>query len=247
MENKYNYYLQIADNALVLSHRLSENCSRGPFLEEDLANTNVALDLIGMAESIYEEIAKNGSSSSDDIAYKRDENSYKNTLLVEQENGDFANLMTRQFFCDVFHLHFFTLLHESKDAFLQALAVKSLKEVKYHVKRSSEWMIRFGLGTDVSKKKVENAIGNLWEYTFDLFVETDLDKEMKNSGVGVDLKVVNDLWLKQIQEVFYHAELTYPQDSNQQTGGKSGVHSEKMGYLLCEMQFLTNKYPEATW
>ena len=138
MKTVHDYYLQIADNALILSHRLSENCSKGPFLEEDLATTNVALDFIGLAESVYEEIAKQrGNFKADDLAYRRNENEYRNVLLAEKENGDFAHLMTRQFFMDVFNYHFFSALTENKDAFLVALAHKSLKEVKDHVKRSS--------------------------------------------------------------------------------------------------------------
>jgi ring-1,2-phenylacetyl-CoA epoxidase subunit PaaC len=248
MNTLHKYYLQIADNALILSHRLSENCSKGPFLEEDLATTNVALDFIGLAESVYEEIAKQrGNFIGDDFAYRRNENEYVNAQLVEQENGDFAQLMTRQFFMDVFHYHFFSALTASKDAFLVALAHKSLKEVKYHVKRSSEWMIRFGRGTSVSRSKALNAIHFLFGYTTDLFQDSAVDIEMRENGVGVDLAAVQALWLKHVLEILDEANLELPEKYTIYSGGKRGIHSEGFGYLLAEMQFLTNKYQDAIW
>lgn len=248
MNAVHNYYLQIADNALILSHRLSENCSKGPFLEEDLATTNVALDFIGLAESVYEEIAKQrGNFIGDDFAYRRSENEYRNVLLVEKENGDFAQLMTRQFFMDVFNYHFFSALTESKDEFLVALAHKSLKEVKYHVKRSSEWMIRFGKGTKVSKEKATDAINELWGYTQELFEFSVVDSEMLERGIGVDLNLAHDAWLAQVQAIFSAATLEIPAKFSIFSGGKKGVHTELFGYLLAEMQFLTNKYHEAVW
>lgn len=248
MNTVHNYYLQIADNALILSHRLSENCSKGPFLEEDLATTNVALDFIGMAESIYEEIAKQrGNFVGDDFAYRRNENEYRNVLLVEKENGDFAHLMTRQFLMDVFNYHFFSALTESKDDFLVAIAHKSLKEVKYHLKRSSEWMIRFGKGTELSKEKATSALQELWGYTNELFENSAVDMEMLEKGVGVDLSLIHEAWLAQVQAVLTTATLEIPTKFTTFSGGKKGVHTESFGYLLAEMQFLTNKYHDAVW
>ncbi len=153
MKTTLNYYLQIADNALILSHRLAENTSKGPFLEEDLATTNVALDLIGLAESVLNEAAKleGLGQTGDDLAYRREESEFMNCLLVEQPNRDFAHIVTRQFFMDTFNYHYFIALTESKDTFLSAIAFKSIKEVTYHLRRSSEWMIRLGTGTDESK------------------------------------------------------------------------------------------------
>ena len=228
---------------------MSENCSRGPFLEEDLANTNVALDLIGLAESVYEELAKieNKGQIGDDIAYRREAWEYYNTLLVEQPNDDFAHLMVRQFFVDVYHLHFFEALTTSKDDFLSALAHKSLKEVKYHVKRSSEWMIRFGQGTAVSKEKGQTAINSLRPFTFDLFDETEAALEMKNNGFGVDLKVLLSQWEEQVVDIFKKAGFVLPETTNRQVGGKRGLHSEKLGYILTEMQYLPSKYQDARW
>lgn len=250
MEARIKYYLEIADNALILSHRLSENCSKGPFLEEDLATTNVALDLIGLAESVYEEVARleEKGQKGDDIAYKREAWEYYNTLLVEQPNQDFAFLMVRQFFTDTYHYYFFDALTNSKDEFLAAIATKSLKEVKYHLKRSSEWMIRFGLGTKVSKEKGQTAIDGLFPYTWDLFTETSAAKEMKHIGFGVDLEKVYTLWLDNVKDIFHKAGFVLPENtSNKQVGGKDGLHSEKLGYILTEMQYLPAKYQDAIW
>lgn len=249
METRLKYYLQIADNALVLSHRLSENCSRGPFLEEDLANTNVALDLIGCAESIYEEIAKqeNNGRTGDDIVYRRKETEYLNAILVEQPNDDFAHLIVRQFFTDVFHFYFFKELENSNDEFLKGLAVKTLKEVTYHLRRSSEWMIRLGKGTEESNHRTQVAINKLWKYTHEFFIESAVDTEMFQKGIGVDLAKVQKEWKLKIDEIFYLAHVTIPTNDFCIKGGKEGVHSEKLGYILAEMQFLPSKYPDAKW
>ncbi len=249
MEAKLNYYLEIADNAFILSHRLSECCSKGPFLEEDLAGTNVALDLIGLAESIYNEVARleGKGQTGDDIAYRREEHEYVNCLLAEQPNTDFAYIMTRQFFMDVYHYYFFTELMNSSDEFLQAVATKSLKEVTYHLKRSSEWIIRFGGGTDVSRTKAQAAIDDLWKYTGELFQPSAADTCMRALKVSVDLEKLHKMWEQKVNEILYLAELKKPASDFQLNGGKSGVHSEYLGYMLAEIQFLTNKYPEAVW
>ncbi len=245
---KRRYYLEIADNALVLSHRLSENCSRGPFLEEDLACTNVALDLIGLAEAVYVEMAKNDpENSGDDLAYRRDEMDYVNGLLVEQPNGDFAQLMTRQFFMDAYHYYLFTELSNSTDTFLSALASKSLKEVTYHLKRSSEWMIRFGNGTEESSQRAQKAIDNLWRYTDELFQISELTSPFIELGIYANPETIKKAWNQKVNEVFFLAQLKKPENQFQLFGGKSGKHSEYMGGILSEMQFLTNKYPDAQW
>jgi len=247
---KKQYYLEIADNAHILSHRLAENCSRGPFLEEDLACTNVALDLIGLAESVYNEMAKQSRdwNSGDDIAYRRDEANYHNCLLAEQPNGDFAQLMTRQFFIDTYHYYLFTELSASSDTFLSALANKSLKEVTYHLKRSSEWMIRFGNGTVESKERAQNAINMLWRYTDELFEMHDSYIDLIGTGVYADPVTLRKAWMQKIDEVFFLAQLKKPEKEGfQLKGGKSGIHSEHFGYLLADMQFLPNKYPDARW
>lgn len=250
MDNQLKYYLEIADNALVLSHRLSENCSRGPFLEEDLATTNVALDLIGFAESIYTQCAviANDGRTADDFAYRREETSYFNCLLVEQPNTDFAYLMVRQFFFDVYNYYFLSELTNSKDSFLSEVARKSLKEVTYHLRRSSEWMIRFGNGTEVSSKKAQQAIDDLFPFTEELFISSSADLAIRDKKISIDTDSVKDKWKQKLREVLYLSKLNIPVEVIPQIGAKEhGIHSENMGYILSEMQFLTNKYPDAVW
>lgn len=249
MNDQVKYYLEIADNAFILSHRLGENSSNGPFLEEDLACTNVALDLIGLAESIYNEAARieNKGNSGDDLAYRRDENDYYNGLLVEQPNTDFAYIMVRQFFADTFNYYLLTEFATSTDKFLKEVATKSLKEVTYHLRRSSEWMMRFGNGTETSQEKAQNAINSLWRYTDELFESSDADLNLRDRGISIDLEIVKTNWTQKVNEILYLSNLSKPENQFQIKGGKTGVHSEHMGFLLAEIQFLTNKYPEAKW
>lgn len=249
MKDLVTYYLEIADNAWILSYRLSENSSKGPFLEEDLACTNVALDLIGMAESIYNKAAEvegNGGTG-DDLAYRRQESEYLNNLLVEQENTDFAVLMTRQFLMDSFHYFFFTELTKSKDEFLSAVAHKSLKEVTYHLRRSSEWMLRFGGGTELSKAKAQDAINKLWRYTDELFTPSNADVNLRSSGISVDLQKIKQQWNEKVNEILMLSTLKKPEEPIYYGKGKKGIHSEYMGYILSEMQALTSKFSDAKW
>jgi ring-1,2-phenylacetyl-CoA epoxidase subunit PaaC len=249
MDHKLTYYLQIADNALILSHRLSEYCSNGPFLEEDLANTNVALDLIGLAESTLEEAAKieGLGRSGDDLAYRRPEHEFYNTLLMEQPNKDFAFIMVRQFFSDAFNFSFFSDLSKSKDPFLAALAVKTLKESTYHLRRSSEWMVRLGDGTPEAKKRTQFAINSLWKFTGDFFAPSEADKFMIANGSGIDLEKLQKTWRQKVKEIFFMAQLECPGEENFILGGKQGRHSEYLGHILTEIQYLPTKYPDASW
>jgi len=249
MKAKIAYYTEIADNAMILSHRLAENLSKGPFLEEDLACSNVALDLLGMAESVYDEAAKlkADGSTGDDLAYRKSEWEYKNVLLVEQPNGDFAHLMVRQFFMDVFNYYFLSELTKSNDKFLSAVGVKSLKEVTYHLKRSSEWMVRFGKGTVESAERAQRAIDDFWRFTDELFDASEEDKQLQSEGISVNLDSVHHDWKLKVGEVFYIADLKKPENQFQLKGGKQGNHSESFGFLLSEMQYLTNAYPDAKW
>lgn len=249
MGSKFNYYLEIADNAFILSHRMAENSSHGPYLEEDLACTNTALDLIGMAESIYNEAAKMTTdyANGDDLAYKRAEDEYRNCLLVEQPNVDFAHIMVRQFLMDTFNYYFLVEATNCNDEFLESVANKSLKEVTYHIRRSSEWIIRFGKGTEESKLRGQNAINKLWRYTDELFVPSDVSIELAKTNESVDLEKVKENWMQKVNEIFYMAEFKKPEDNFQLYGGKKGIHSEYMGFILTDIQFLTNKYPEAIW
>ena len=249
MEAEKKYYLQIADNALILSHRLSEYSSHGPFLEEDLANTNVALDLIGIAESILEETAKMDGKglTGDDLAYRRGEHEFYNCLLVEQPNTDFAFIMVRQFLTDAFNFYFYSELTKSKDQFLSAIAYKSLKEITYHLRRSSEWLIRLGDGTQLANDKTQHAVNTLWKYSNEFFAENVADKQMRELEKGVDLKVVKNHWAQKINDIFFMAHLKIPTNDFQLAGGKEGKHTEHMGFILTEMQFLPSKYPDAKW
>jgi ring-1,2-phenylacetyl-CoA epoxidase subunit PaaC len=249
MDHKLKYYLQIADNALILSHRLSEYCSNGPFLEEDLANTNVALDLIGLAETTLDEAAKieGLGRTGDDLAYRRPEHQFFNTLLMEQPNKDFAFIMVRQFFADAFNFAFFSDLSKSKDPFLAALAVKTLKESTYHLRRSSEWMVRLGDGTPEAKKKTQYAVNTLWKFTIEFFTPSEADKFMIANGSGVDLEKLQKTWRQKVKEIFFMAQLDCPNEDYSIIGGKEGKHSEYMGHILTEMQFLPTKYPDASW
>jgi len=249
MKTTFKYYLQIADNALILSHRLAENTSKGPFLEEDLATANVALDLIGLAESMLNEAAKmeGYGQTGDDLAYRREEFEFVNCLLAEQPNRDFAHIVTRQFLMDTFNYHYFMALTVSKDPFLSAIAFKSLKEVTYHLRRSSEWIIRLGTGTDESKYRVQLAINTLWKFTDELFEESETDKAMLANGSGVHLTEIKDQWTQKVNEILFLAQLTAPKNQFSVRGGKQGIHTEYLGHILAEMQFLPGKYPDAVW
>lgn len=249
MDSKLKYYLEIADNAFILSHRLGECCSKGPFLEEDLATTNVALDLIGLAENVYNEAAKieGLNRSGDHLAFRRDETDYYNCLLVEQPNVDFAHIIVRQFFMDTFNYYFFSELSNSTDAFLKEVSIKTLKEIAYHLRRSSEWMVRFGNGTEESKMRASKAIQALWRYTDELFEESEACRELLDDGISVDLSLIRPKWDAKVNEVFYLSRLSKPENEFQISGGKRGKHSEYMGYILAELQFLNIKYPDAVW
>lgn len=253
--NKFNmkqlskYILRIADNSFILSHRLGEYSSNGPFLEEDLAITNTALDHIGLSEILYEYVSKieNDGRTADDIAFKRDENQYFNSCLVEQENVDFAFVIVRQYFIDVFNNHFFQNLSQSKDVLLSEMAVKSLKEMKYHLKRSREWVLRLALGTKESHDKLQNAVNELWKFHKDLFIMDEIDLELLSQGISIDLNNIYELWKRDITNHFSITNIEIPQYNWTVPNGKTGVHSEKLGHILSELQFLNLKYPEASW
>lgn len=249
MDNRIPYYLEIADNFWILSHRLAEYSSNAPYLEEDLACSNTALDLIGTAESIYNEVARieDLGRTGDDFAFRRNEWEYLNCHICELENIDFAHIMLRQFFWDTFSYYFLTELTKSNDDFLSNIAVKALKETSYHLRRSSEWIVRFGQGTDESKSRIENALNHIWKYTDALFEETSAAHDLKKMGIAPNMEIIRKNWRLKIAEVFYLANLKEPTSNEFQYGGKIGKHLESMGHLLSELQFTTNKYPDAIW
>lgn len=243
------YTLQLGDNAWILSHRLSEWCSNGPFLEEDLAMTNIALDLIGRAQGLYRYAAQlDGSGKTeDDFAYRRNERQYYNNLLVELPNGDFANTMVRQLFVSVFEFYFFSKLQESKDETLAAIAAKTLKEVRYHMAHASDWVVRLGDGTDESHQRTQDAVDALWMFTNDMFDMDNADHALVADGIGVDLIIIKQHWESHISKVLQEATISLPGNCYMQTGSKNGVHTEYLGHILGEMQFLQRAYPDAKW
>jgi len=246
---RFEYLLRLGDTSLVLGHRLSEWCGHGPAVEEDMALTNIALDLIGQARLLLTHAGEveGAGRSEDDLAYLRDVLDYRNLLLVERPNGDFAVTIARQFLFDAFHVDLMKRLTESTDERLAAIAAKSLKEVTYHLRHSSEWVIRLGDGTDESHARMQAAIDDLWMYTGEMFAMDEVDEAMVAAGVGVDLAALKPGWDRRVDEVLEEATLTRPDDAWMHTGGKAGRHTEHLGYLLAEMQFLQRAYPGATW
>lgn len=249
MENSYKYCLRLGDTNLILSHRLSEYSSNGPFLEEDLSITNVALDLIGQAESFYKYAAElKGGVTADDIAYKREEVDYLNLHLVEYPNEDFAFITVRQFFMDAYNYYLYTALKGSSDSTIAAIAAKSLKEVTYHLKRSGEWMLRLGDGTEESHDRVQTAVNELWMYTDELFDMDETDQELISKGVAVDLDEIEKQWNEKVNAILAEATLEKPEHVKHSLKyGKKGGHTEFMGFILNDMQYLPNRYPDATW
>ena len=249
MNNLFEYTLRIADNALILGHRLSELCGHGPVLEQDIAMTNIALDLIGQARSLYQYAAEvqNAGKTEDDIAYLRDVYDYKNVLLVEQPNGDFANTIVRQFFFSAFQLPFYQQLMHSKDDILRGVSEKAVKELAYHLRWSSEWLIRLGDGTTESHQRAQKAVDNLWTYSGEALIADSIDNEAFTEGYGVDLQSIKTTFDQTIKDVLAEATLTKPTDAFMQKGGKKGRHTEYLGYILVEMQFMQRAYPNMAW
>lgn len=253
-ENTYNYTLHLADNALILSQRNSEWCGHGPVLEQDIAITNISLDLIGQARSLYEYAATlaDTPATEDSLAYLRDVRGYKNCLLVEHANGDWAQTILRQFFFSAYQYLLYQHLQRSPDTTLAAIAEKSLKEVTYHLRWSSEWVIRLGDGTEESQNRLLNALDELWPFTGELFMPADYEMETVKAGIGVDVVALKKEWEQRVQEVFEEATIASPVNGAQenawmQTGGKTGVHTEQMGFILAEMQIMQRTYPGCEW
>lgn len=249
MNNLVQYIYTIADNALILGQRLGELCGHGPNLETDIALTNISLDLFGQTRSYYQYAAGllGGDATEDTLAFLRPEREYKNVLLVEQPNTDFAYSIGRQFLFDVFHLLLLEELQMSRDETLSAIAKKSIKEVQYHQRFSSDWVKRLGDGTDESKMRMQNAINDLWTFTDELFHQTDADKAMVSEGIGVDVTTLKERYYQKINEVLSESKLEIPEMQYFQKGGKNGIHTEHMGYLLADMQYMQRTFPNMTW
>jgi ring-1,2-phenylacetyl-CoA epoxidase subunit PaaC len=260
-----NYTLHLADNALILGHRNSEWTGRGPILEQDIAISNIALDLIGQARNFYQYAAElinehsiidsftsptaggRESASEDDLAYLRDAWDFKNCLLVEQPNGDWAQTILRQFFFSAYQYFFYQKLQQCSNERLAAIAEKSLKETTYHLRWSGDWVIRLGDGTQESRERMLKAIDESWMFTAELFETAPYEVVAYQDGSGVDVKALQSQWQQKVAAVFEEATLPLPQTKAFQTGGKTGVHSEHLGYILAEMQFLQRAYPNSKW
>lgn len=255
-----DYTLHLADDALVLGHRNSEWCGHGPVLEQDIAITNIALDLIGQARNFYQYAAQiinematpssrggKGEASEDRLAYLRDRHEFKNCLLAEQPNGDWAKTILRQFLLSTCQYFLYDELKKSQDPQLAAIAEKSLKEVTYHLRWSSEWVIRLGDGTEESHQRMLKAIEELWQYTGELFEPAGYELQAASENVGVDPSSLELKWSGKVKEVFTEATLPYPENVVQQTGGKEGKHSQNLAHILAELQYIQRAYPHSLW
>jgi ring-1,2-phenylacetyl-CoA epoxidase subunit PaaC len=249
MSTLFNYILKLGDDSLILGHRLSEWCGHGPILEEDIALTNISLDLVGQATTLlnYAGELEGKGRDGDALAFLRYDREYKNLLLVEQPNGDFGVTMMRQFLFDAYRLPLFVKLQTSADETLAAIAEKSLKETKYHLKHSSEWVIRLGDGTEESHKRIQDALDTLWRYTDELFLQDDLDLELIEKGIVPDLEEIRKDWQKTVDSVFNEATLELPKNNWKFSGGRNGMHSEHLGYILAELQYMQRAYPNMKW
>jgi ring-1,2-phenylacetyl-CoA epoxidase subunit PaaC len=243
------FVLRLADNCLILSQRLGEWCGHGPELEEDMALTNIALDLNGQAQNWLEYAAQlEGEQRTPDmLAFLRDAAEFENCLLLEQPNHDFAYTMARQFYFDTWHVLVLTDLLDSADNRIREISEKSLKEVRYHLRHSSGWVIRLGDGTDESNLRIQKAIDDLWCYTGELCTPDTVDDTMCAERIGPDLSKIRTDWLTAVNSVLIEATLQVPTSDWMHTGGKQGIHTEALGYLLAEMQFLQRAYPQAQW
>ena len=245
----YDYVLRLADNCLILGQRLAEWCGHGPVLEQDIALTNISLDLVGQARNYYQYATELSieSKSEDDIAFLRNDLEYKNILLVEQPNDDFAHTILRQYIFDVFHHALLLNLQNSKDETIAAIAQKSIKEVTYHKRWSGQWVLRLGDGTKESHERMSNALDDLWPYAFESLVADELDIKMAAEGIAVNLLEIEDKIKAEIRSQLIEATLTIPESTWTQTGGKNGLHSEYLGFMLAEMQHLQRSFPGAEW
>jgi ring-1,2-phenylacetyl-CoA epoxidase subunit PaaC len=248
-QQRFEFVLRLADNCLILSQRLGEWCGHGPELEEDMALTNIALDLNGQAENwlAYAAELEGKERTPDTLTFFRDAGEFRNLLLVEQPNQDFAYTMARQFYFDTWHSLVLAELLESTDKRIREISEKSLKEVRYHLRHSSGWVIRLGDGTEQSQQRMQRAVDDLWGYTAELHTADQLDTAMWMERVGPDLNKVSAAWLANVNAVLTEATLKMPTSGWMQTGGKQGIHTEVFGYLLAEMQFLQRAYPQAQW
>ena len=248
-EALFQYLLRLGDDSLILGQRLGELCGHGPILEEDIALTNISLDLIGQTTSLLNyagEVEGNGRDG-DKLAFLRFEHQYTNLLLVEQPNGDFADTIMRQFLFDAYRKPLFERLINSTDLQLSAIAEKSLKETRYHLKHTSEWVIRLGDGTEESRQRIQKALDNLWRYADEIFYTDEVDVELAKSEILPDLSDVRSEWENTVKSIFLEATISIPSNNWKFEGGRKGRHSEHMGYILSELQYMQRAYPNLEW
>lgn len=248
-EALFTYLLRRGDDNLILCQRLGEWCGHGPQLEEDIALTNRALDLIGQSRNYLQYAAEveGKGRSEDDLAFLRDERLFLNTKLVEQPNGDYAVTIVRSFLYDAWHLPLQQALMKSSDARIAAIAGKAVKEVAYHLKASGDWVIRFGDGTEESHRRAQTALNDLWTYTGDLFAQDEVDALLIKAGVVPDMEAIRAAFDRTVNDVLLEATLQRPADGHMATGGRQGLHSEHLGPMLAEMQYLQRSHPGAEW
>lgn len=248
-EALFKYSLWLGDNALIIGHRVSEWTSNAPILEEDLALSNIALDYLGQANAFlkYAAEVENKGRTEDDLAFKRGERSFLNNLILELPKGDFGFTLVRQVLFSHFQFQLYTALSSSKDETIAAIAAKSLKEVKYHIRHSNEWLLRLGDGTTESHERVQTALNDIWMYTGDLFAMGDFDAVLIKEGIAVDLSTLKSNWEKSVAEIISKATLNVPSNTFTQKGSRQGIHTEHLGFLLTDMQYLQRAYPDAKW
>ena len=248
-EHLIAFILETADNYLILGQRLGELCGHGPNLEPDIALTNIALDLLGQVRNLYQYASqlKGDGTTEDDLAMKRKIKEYRNVLLVEQPNEDFGYVIVRQYFFDVYNRMFLTQLQKSGDDTLAAIASKGIKEASYHQRFTGDWLLRLGDGTEESHKRVQQAVDDLWVFTEELFDMTPATQAMIDAGVAPDMIQLQEHYYEQIEELLTQATLTIPEVPYMQRGGKRGLHSEHMGYLLADLQYMQLAYPNNRW
>lgn len=248
-EALFNYTLRLGDTSLILAQRLCEWTGHGPFLEEDLALTNIALDIFGRAKSLLDYAAQveGKGRNEDSLAFFRNDRQFFNALITEQPNGDYAKTMIRQAMIDAFDLLFYTALTKSSDSTLAGIAAKTVKEVSYHKRHSFSWVNRFGNGTDESLTRLQKGLEEVWPFTDELFDMTEVDTLLIGQGIGVDLSLLKPEWEKEVHALLQKSNLRTPESVFMQRGSRQGLHSEHLSYILAEMQALPRMFPEATW
>ncbi|WP_432226450.1 1,2-phenylacetyl-CoA epoxidase subunit PaaC [Enterobacter wuhouensis] len=242
------YALRLGDNGLVLSQRLGAWCGHAPELEIDLALANIGLDLLGQARNFLTYAAeREGEGDEDTLAFGRDERQFRNLLLVEQPNGSFADTLVRQYLMDAWNVALYERLTRSSDGQIAAIAAKAIKEARYHLRFSRGWLVRLGGGTEASSQKMQQAVNGLWRFTAELFEADDVELALVDSGVAVDPRTLREPWESEVFAGLHEATLSVPEEPAYRTGGKKGLHTEHLGPMLAEMQYLQRAYPGQQW